>query len=369
MHITIAREDLLTELGLMRAIVQRKGTIPILSHVLATANGDGLALAATDLDVALTSHCAAQIVQPGTMAWPAVKLYEILKALADDATVTLTGDARSVTLRADYFDAKLQTLPAEDFPALPHAEDATWIELPQGALRNLLAHTHFAATDEDTRYFLNGAKFEIEPTEMRMVATDGHRLARAQAPYQSPMTESLGWLLPKKTMTKLLRLLNDTRDEPVHYWYGEHHVFIEIDGRTLISRLIDATFPDYERVIPKENDKTLTVDRQALLETISRVMVMANERSRTIALAIAGQQMQVRSSNAESGEASDHLAVAYDGPDVSISFHAPYVLDFLRAVESEQICMLLKDAVGQAVFTQAGDAQSEYLYVLMPMRT
>jgi DNA polymerase-3 subunit beta len=366
MELVVRKNDLLRELQLFQGIVERKNTIPILANVLMEAKGNAVQLLATDLEVGLRSRCAASVAKGGALTLPAKKLYEIVKALPE-TDVRIEQDSSSVTVAADRFDSKMQTLPREDFPTVPEATGEGLLTLPGKAIRDMIARTQFAITSEDTRYFLNGAQLVLRAANMTLVATDGHRLALVTVPRTGEADSETKVILPKKTLTELSKLLGDD-DMEVRYEHGENHLFFHVGDRLLISRKIDGQFPAYERVIPKGNDKRVEFERDRLTSAIKRVALLSNERSRAVKLSIDKGKVEVTSSSPEFGEAHELLNVEYDGTPLQICFNAQYVLDFLSVVQTDSVALELKDEVSQAVMRPVAAEGYEYTYVIMPMR-
>jgi DNA polymerase-3 subunit beta len=366
MELVVRKNELLRELQLFQGIVERKNTIPILANVLMEAKGDEVRMLATDLEVALRSRCQAAVAKSGSLTLPAKKLYEIVKALPE-TDVHIEQDKNGVKVAADHFDSRMQTLPREDFPTLPDATGKARAALPRNVLKEMVAKTQFAITGEDTRYFLNGAKFVLTPDTMTLVATDGHRLALVSANHKSGVTDEVGVILPKKTLLELGKLLLEGEGD-VQFESGENHLFFDVGGRMLISRMIDGQFPAYERVIPKGNDKTIEFERDRLTNAVKRVALLSNERSRAVKLDITKGKVEVTSSSSEFGEAREELAVDYAGGPLTISFNAQYVLDFLNVVETDVVMLSLKDEVSQALMKPVGADGYDYTYVIMPMR-
>jgi DNA polymerase III subunit beta len=322
---------------------------------------------ATDLEVGLRTRCEASVSRAGSLTLPAKKFFEIVRALPD-TDVRIEQQNSTVTVAADRFDSKMQTLPREDFPTVPEAGGTATATLPGKVFREMVARTQFAITSEDTRYFLNGAQLVLTPASMTLVATDGHRLALVTVPREAEGTEELKVILPKKTLMELSRLLGDG-DEAIRYEQGENHLFFHVGDRLLISRKIDGQFPAYERVIPKGNDKRIEFERDRVTSAIKRVALLSNERSRAVKLLIDGGKVEVTSSSPEFGEAKEQLNVEYSGPALQICFNAQYVLDFLSVVETDAIALELKDEVSQALMRPVNPpAGHEYTYVIMPMR-
>jgi DNA polymerase-3 subunit beta len=367
MELVVRKNDLLRELQLFQGIVERKNTIPILANVLMDAKGDEVRFLATDLEVALRSKCAASVSKPGALTLPAKKLYEIVKSLPD-TDIRIAEDKNGVKVAADRFDSRMQTLPREDFPTLPEGGTTPTAMLPSAALKEMIAKTQFAITGEDTRYFLNGAQFVLHPDSMSLVATDGHRLALVTVTRDGKNEgEESKAILPKKTLGELGRLLTEG-DGEIRYERGENHMFFDVAGRTLISRMIDGQFPAYERVIPKGNDKHIEFERDRLTNAVKRVALLSNERSRAVKFQIDKGKVDVTSSSPELGEAHETLPVDYSGASMQICFNAQYVLDFLSAVTTDVVALELKDEVSQAVMTPVGAEGYDYTYVIMPMR-
>ena len=366
MQLVVHKNDLLRELQLFQGIVERKNTIPILANVLIEANGKEVKMLATDLEVALRTRCQASVGKSGSLTLPAKKLYEILKALPE-TDVRIEEDKNGVRVAADQFESRMQTLPREDFPTLPEASDKARATLPRSALREMVGKTQFAITGEDTRFFLNGAKFVLKPDSLAMIATDGHRLALVEVMHKVGVTEEIGVILPKKTILELGKLLVEGEGD-VLFESGENHLFFDVGGRMLISRMIDGQFPAYERVIPKGNDKQIEFERERLTSAVKRVALLSNERSRSVKIEISKGKVEVTSSSSEFGEAREELTVDYSGSPLTISFNAQYVLDFLNVVETDVVVLSLKDEVSQAVMKPVGAQGYDYTYVIMPMR-
>lgn len=367
MELVVRKTDLLKELALLQGIVERKNTIPILANVLLDAADGQVSLLATDLDVGLRSRCEANVIKPGTLTLPAKKLFEIVNALPD-TEIRLAEDknGKNVTIAADRFESRMQTLPASDFPTPPDDAGTTAIELPGAAVKRMIGQTRFAITSEDTRYFLNGAQLVLQPDAMSMVATDGHRLAFVRVPHTSEGAGKTEVLLPRKTLNEIARLVDG--EEALAFSQGENHLFFRAGGRLLISRKIDANFPAYERVIPKSNDKRIDFDRDRLSSAVRRVRLLSNERSKAVKFVMGHDQVEITSSTPEIGEAHEVLPVDYQGGTMQICFNADYVDNFLNAVETEQIQLEFKDEMSQAVMKPVGADGYEYTYVIMPMR-
>jgi DNA polymerase III subunit beta len=370
MELVVRKTDLLRELQLFQGIVERKNTIPILANVLLEANGNEVRMLATDLEVGLRSKCSAAVTKSGSLTLPAKKLYEIVKALPE-TDVRIEEDKNGVKVAADRFDSRMQTLPREDFPTLPDASGTFSATLARDVVKQMVAKTQFAITGEDTRYFLNGALFILRPDSMSLVSTDGHRLALVTVPREAGKGKDKDGedrvILPRKTLLELGRLLSEGEGE-IRYERGENHLFFDIGGRLLISRMIDGQFPAFERVIPKSNDKRVEFDRDRLTSAVRRVALLSNERSRAVKFQIDKGKVEIASSSPEFGEAKEVLIVDYAAAPVTICFNAQYVIDFLGAVETDSVALEFKDEMSQAVMSPVGAEGYTYTYVIMPMR-
>jgi DNA polymerase III subunit beta len=382
MELVVRKNDLLRELQLFQGIVERKNTIPILGNVLMEAKDDEVRFLATDLEVGLRSKCAASVAKSGSLTLPAKKFYEIVRSLPE-TDIRIAEEKGGVKVAADRFDSRMQTLPREDFPTLPESitsgGSSPKATLPHAALKEMVARTSFAITGEDTRYFLNGALFVLRPESMSLVATDGHRLALVSANRDGKTPErgrdagtggssdEVKAILPKKTLAELSKLLQEG-DEDIEYERGENHLFFDVGGRLLISRMIDGQFPAYERVIPKGNDKKIEFERDRLAGAVRRVALLSNERSRAVKFNLEPGKVDITSSSPDVGEARETLPVEYAGTTMQICFNAQYVLDFLSAVTTDVVSLELKDEMSQALMRPVGAESYDYTYVIMPMR-
>ena len=382
MELSVRKTELLRELQLFQGIVERKNTIPILANIFVEAEDAAgtIRLAATDLEVGLRSRCSAEVTKGGALTLPGKKLYEIVRALPETEVRISQSAAGKVNVAAERFTSRMQTLPREDFPAMPEAPGTGTLSLPCEVLGEMVAKTQFAVTGEDTRYFLNGALLVFGKVSMSLVATDGHRLALVSAPREVTAGEGevttpdpgddgeeTRVILPKKTLWELARLLPDG-DGAVAYERGENHLFFDIGGRQLVSRVLDAQFPAYERVIPKGNDKRVEFERDRLTSAIKRVALLSSERSRAVKLQIDAGKVEISSNSPEVGEASEVLSVEYEDVATAICFNAQYLLDFLAVAGTESVALEFKDEMSQAVLSPVTTGVCDYTYVIMPMR-
>jgi DNA polymerase-3 subunit beta len=368
MELRLKREDLLAELVPMQGIVERRTTIPVLSHLLLSARGDRLHLAATDLDVSLTSSLAAEVAAEGAIAVQAKKFVEIVRALVASEVELRLEDGRSLRIVAGKSRFRIHGLPAADFPTLPTVEGKAQLELPIGEFRRLIGKVLFAVSSEESRFQLSGALLRLKGKRAELVATDGHRLALVEAPLGAAAGED-SVLVPRKALQEILRFEGDGALE---FRRGEHHLAFRTATREMICRLLEGAFPDYERVIARGHDKKIEVDRRALADAVQRVALMTGDRNRGVRLDFGSGEIGIAAANPDIGDASESVPCDYDGPALKIGLNPDYLAQFLAAVETEKVLLELKDENSQCVgfpVRPSGDASQErYLCVIMPMR-
>ena len=367
MEILVRRADLVKELQLVQGIVERKNSIPILSNVLVEAGDGRLRVSATDLDVSLRGGCPAQVVRDGAVTLGAKKLYEIVRSLPEsDVRIDVQSDAWA-TIECERVVFKMAGLPREDFPTLPDARPAKAVEIPADVLQALIQRTAFAMTAEDARYYLAGALLVLDSGSAAMVATDGHRLAYAQRQVALKVPEAVKVLVPRKAITELGRLLEG--EEAVGFQRADGHLIFSAGGRTLASKLVEAQFPAYEKVITVSGDKKLNLGREVLQSAIRRVSLLSSERNRAIKVALEEGRLELSASSPELGEARESVPTPYRGEAVEVGFNAQYLLDFLSVVGGEEVLLELRDGESQGLLKPAAPAEGDdYRYVVMPMR-
>jgi DNA polymerase-3 subunit beta len=366
MEIVVRKNDLVKELQLVQGIVERKNSIPILSNVLLEARGGELRVSATDLDVSLRGGCPAQVVAEGALTLAAKKLYEITRSLPEsDVHLTELPDAWA-QIECERVSFKVAGLAREDFPSLPEARPKAGVEIPAELLRDVIARTSFAITGEDARYYLAGALLVLAKDGVAMVATDGHRLSYARREGALKVTDVQKVLLPRKAVSELQHLLEE--DEPAHFQQVDNHLVFGVGARTLASKMVDAQFPAYEKVIAITGDKQVEVDRERFLTAVRRVSLLSSERSRAVKLSLAEGRLDLGASSPELGEAREALMVEYTGAAVEIGFNAQYLLDFLGAAGSSTVLLELKDHESQGLLRPKGEGQADHRYIVMPMR-
>ena len=366
MEIIVRRNDFVKELQLVQGIVERKNSIPILSNVLVEARGGEVRISATDLDVSLRCGCAAQVKKEGSITLGAKKLYEIVRSLPEsDVHLTVLPDSWA-TVECERVVFKMAGLPREDFPSLPEGKSTKGIEIPADALRALISRTAFAITAEDARYYLSGALLLLERESASMVATDGHRLAFAQRKVALKVAEPMRVLVPRKAISEIARLLET--EESLTLQPVESHLVFTVGGRTLTSKVVDAQFPAFEKVIAAAGDKTVNLGRDPLLSAIRRVSLLSSERSRAVKLSLGPGKLELTASSPDLGEARESLSVDYGGEAVEIGFNAQYLVEFLGVAGGDQVALSLKDAETQGLLRPIGQDETDYRYIVMPMR-
>jgi DNA polymerase-3 subunit beta len=371
MKLSIEKAVLSKAVAQAQSVVERRNTIPILANVLIEAEGDGVRFRATDLDVEVVDRTSARVDQPGGATVGALMLNEIVRKLGDGAMVTLStqGNPGRLTIEAGRSTFQLSTLPVEDFPQMASPDYTTSFEAPAPLLRRLFDKSKFAISTEETRYYLNGVYFHVaqgaEGPCLRAVATDGHRLARIDAPLPEGAQGMPGVIVPRKTVGELRKLLED--DEAIiRVSVSETKIRFETPSITLTSKVIDGTFPDYTRVIPQQNARRLTVDAKEFRKAVDRVATVSSERSRAVKLNLDEDRLILSVNAPDSGTAEEELAVAYGDDRLEIGFNAKYLLEIADQVDRENAVFLFNSS-GDPTVMREGDDQSA-LYVVMPMR-
>ena len=363
MEVALDRDQFLKGLQMVQNIVEPRQTLPILANVLLESDGDAVRLTATDLEVGARVTVPARVTSKGSITISARKLAEIVKELPAATLVLKVGENAAVSLRCAGVSYKLVGLPPDDFPPVVPASPTSWLALEAKGLREMLTHTSFAVSHDETRYALNGVLFVIQTKEMRVVATDGHRLAiasRALAQAASPATG----IVPRKAVAEIQRVLGS--GEEIQIAITENQFVLQMPNFVMTARLIEGQFPNYEAVIPKAQPGKLALNRPALVAALRRVAVMAEERNKPVKLSLAPTSLKLSASSSELGEAEEALTVDYAGDEVTIAFNSRYILDALAPVEDDTILFEFKDALSPGVVKSA--ATDDYRCVIMPMR-
>ena len=371
MKLTIERAALLKSLAHVQSVVERRNTIPILSNVKLEGRSGALSLNATDMDLDIIETVSAEVSQPGATTAPAHTLYDIVRKLPDGSQIELeqTGDDGQLTLRSGRSKFTLACLPVEDFPVMSGGELPNVFTLSAAELRALIDRTRFAISTEETRYYLNGIYVHTARNMgvdvLRAVATDGHRLARFEVPLPEGAEGMPGVIVPRKTVGELRKLIDETAME-VTVSLSESKIRFAFDEAVLTSKLIDGTFPDYERVIPADNDKNLEVDCRTFAQAVDRVSAISTEKSRAIKLSIEKGALVLSASSPENGSAVEEIEAVYSSTPLEIGFNSRYLLDILAQVEGDAVRFTMSDAASPTVVREVADGSA--VYVLMPMR-
>jgi DNA polymerase III subunit beta len=379
MKLIIERGALLKALGHVQSVVERRNTIPILSNVLvradAAAGGGVLALSATDMDIEIVERVPGQIERPGRTTVPAHTLYDIVRKLREGAQIEIeaSGERSAMVLRSGRSTFTLACLPPEDYPVMASGDLAYNFTLTAAELRSLVDRTRFAISTEETRYYLNGIYLHTTKNDevpvIRAVATDGHRLARVEMVMPEGAAGMPGVIVPRKTVIELRKLVDESDDE-IQVSLSETKIRFAAGDAALTSKLIDGTFPDYDRVIPSNNDKVLDVKCKEFAEAVDRVSTISTEKSRAVKLAIApgsnGGSLAVSATSPENGTAVEEIDATYLAEPIEIGFNSRYLLDITAQIDGEGAQFAMSDSASPTIVRDRADPSA--LYVLMPMR-
>ncbi len=392
MEFVIKQSALKEELGFVQGIVEKKSTIPVLSNILIESVGEGtIRIVGTDLDVTIRCEAAAEIKQSGSMCIQARKLFDIVRLL-DSGDVHFTKEENEwVKMSCGKSKFRLAGVNRDQFPEVPSFKSAP-LKLSAEIFNHFISNTAFAITNEQSRFTLSGAKFMIDNGTARMVTTDGHRLAFIQKYLGEGVTDTMDALIPKKALMELVKISRDASGE-ISFGEDPNHIYFEVDGRLLITRKLSGNFPNYEMVIPKDNDKVVTFDSDEMKTALRRVSLMADERTRSVKITIRTGEIEIGAQSSEEGEASEKVAAEYNGEEIQIGFNSQYLQEFLNVVgagdtsdaTSEQetdgetvrvkesagkprISFEFKDGNAQTQMRVAGDSSYDYKYIVMPLR-
>ncbi len=367
MKLNLQRESLLKPLQATIGVVERKQAMPILSNILLSVNGQDMAITGTDLEVELVGRSKmavstefAQITLPGR------KLMDICKALPEGASMELYEDKTQVIIRSGKSRFTLSSLPSEDFPIFSEQDPLVSFTLTQADLRQLLQRTHFAMAQQDVRYYLNGMLFEVNPDSLVLVTTDGHRLATGTLHTKIATDQRVQVIVPRKGILELMRLLEET-DEPVIITISARQIRIASKEYQFTSKLIEGRFPDYDRVIPKINDKKISIDRELLKKTLSRAAILCNEKFRGLRFDLKTGSLTILANNPEQEVAEEELLVVYEGEPLALGFNVNYLIDVLSTLSADQVVLQLHDSNSSLLIEEAAGC-GQFAFVIMPMR-
>jgi DNA polymerase-3 subunit beta len=367
MKFVISREALLKPLNLVAGVVERRQTLPILSNVMLELEGKMLSITGTDLEVELVGRV--ELDQPadsdGTITVPARKLADICKSLPDGSDIEFTLSDQKVTVRSGRSRFTLSTLSANDFPNVEDSPGGLDFTVKQGDLKRLIDRTSFAMAQQDVRYYLNGMLWEVQSGRLRVVATDGHRLALCSLSADITADENLQVILPRKGVIELARLLMNENDD-VQIVIGSNHIRATTTEFTFTSKLVDGKFPDYDRVLPKTTTKAVFGSREELKQAFSRTAILSNEKYRGVRLLLTDNSVQIIANNPEQEEAEENVTVDYHGDSLEIGFNVSYLLDVMSVLSGDTVKLSLSDSNSSALLEES--EQGDSMYVVMPMR-
>ena len=366
MKFTITREHLQEGLAAVAASVPAKTTLPVLSNILVEAQEGGLRLSGTDLDIAVSTTVAASVDQEGAMTLPARKLVEIVREMPSAAIKISSAGEQRVTIECGRSKFKLLGLPREEFPAFPSVSfDDSWKCSAQD-LQKLIAHVAFAASTEESRPILNGVLWELRPERMRMVATNGHRLARMDVPIEGG-AENADLIVPPKALEQIRRVFD--AEQEIEIAKSENHLGFRSPTTQIFTRLIEGPYPNYEQVIPRENDKELTADKAALTAALRRMMIVASDQTHRVRVGLSNGSCKLSVQTPDLGEAQEEVTVTYDGSPMEIGFNAAYLLEVLKHLPTDEVRLTFKSPERAATCEPVGwDDPASYLTLVMPLR-
>jgi len=374
MELKIATAELSKALGRSQGIVEKKSTMPILSHVLLEARKDTLVVSATDLDLAVSSEHTegCEVLKEGALAVSARHLFDIVRSLPEQQVSLKKAHNNYLELRSGPSEFRIVGLPAEDFPALPRFEKVPFGDVDPKLLLDMVERTFFAVSTDETRYNLNGVYFEPSADALRLVATDGHRLSLVERKVGGSFGLKRGVILPKKGLQELRKLLGEAAEgaEPGETKLGfvENSAIVRRPGVTLSMRLIEGLFPDYRQVVPKATERAVKLGRDRFQETLRRISLLSTDKAHAVKLEIAKGMLRVTSQNPDLGEAKEEVPVDYDGDALKIGFNARYILDVLGVLQSKDVSFELADDLSPGVLRGTDEADQGFTAVVMPMR-
>jgi DNA polymerase-3 subunit beta len=365
MKVTVQKEELQEKLSHIQNIVEKKTTMPILNHFLLDAAQDGSSLMATDLETAFKEPLGVKLGEAGRMCIPARKLLEIVREVEGDISLE-SADGQWLKVKAGKSSFRLACLSEKEFPVWPAMQEIKQLSLPAQVLGEMIEKTLYAAGESDTRYVLNGLLLHIKAEGvLSVVGTDGHRLAASEKKLAAKKSEETKIIVSRKAVGELRRFLGEEGAD-VSVLLGKNHILFKTGGIEFLTRLIEGTYPNYEQVLPADNDKTVTLDRGAFVAGLRRVSVMSKERSSAVKLDLGSTSMVISASNPDVGEATDEIGIDYSGEPMAMGFNARYLLDACSVMETEKIVMKLKEPLSAALILEEG--REDYKCVVMPMR-
>jgi DNA polymerase III subunit beta len=369
MKLTIDRNALMRALSHVQAVVEKRNTIPILANILLQAEGDSLKLTATDLDIEASDAAEAKVKKAGQVTAPAQTLFDVVRKLPEGSEIALELAEGRLAIAAGRSRFALPTLPAADFQTMAKEDAPVKFEVEAAELRRLIDKTRFAISTEETRYYLNGIYLHhakgAEGAVLRAVATDGHRMALADTKAPKGSNSLKGIIVPRKAVAEVRRLLDDA-PETVSIEASDSKITFRIGDAQLTSKLIDGSFPDYQRVIPKDNSRILTIENKDFAAAVDRVATVSAERSRSVKLSLSKGKVTLAVTHSETGQGTEEVEADYNDEPMEIGFNAKYLLDVTQQIEGDEARIEFNDAASPARVLDAKDAGVQY--VLMPLR-
>ena len=365
MKINITRDLILPSLQSINNVVERRQTLPILGNVMIVAEDNELTLTATDMEVELVTKIPVDTDTAGSITVPARKLFDICKALPPDAEMKLEQTEDKVKIQSKRSRFLLATLPAPEFPSIGNINTYTSFSISKDTLRSLVEGTQFAMAHQDVRYYLNGLLFELSENKIRTVATDGHRLAMCDREVELSIDSPRQLIVPRKGVVEIVRLMSST-DENIDVEISDNHMKLSVPGQTLVTKLVDGRFPDYERVIPRAGDKHVYADREILKAGLARASILSNEKFRGVRIILGENNLTAIAHNPEQEEAEEEIEVNYDGEAMEIGFNVSYLLDVLNVLDCDQVRIDFIDSNSSCLIKNPEDDAAQY--VIMPMR-
>lgn len=365
MKFTIAKGDFIKVLQRVQGIVEKRNTMPILANVLVEAKKDRLNIMATDLEVFIKDSVPAGVSEDGSMTVNARKLFEIVKELPADTVDLSTGKDDKVSIKAGKSKFTIMGLPSKDFPVFPQVDESALEAIDGNSLKEMIDKTSFAVSTDETRYNINGFLLEKDDSKIRMVATDGHRLAFIEKDDLKGTAAREGVLLPRKGVMEMRKLLEE-KDGDLLLGISEKSAVMKKESTVITVRLLEGEFPDYKKVIPKDNDKEVLAEKGELLSSLKRVSILSLDKVKGVKLSLSKSKLVLSSSSPDIGEAVEEVDVDYSEGDMEIAFNARYIIDMLEATQEDKVVLTLKDSLSPGIIRPAGT--QDYTYIVMPMR-
>ena len=367
MKFTVDRETLIKPLQSLVSVVEKRHTMAILGNILFKLTANKLMLTATDLEVELSASINLnQSYEDSSVTVPARKLYDIVRSLLDNSEITFKQEKNRFIVTSGRSRFTLSTLEATDFPSVEGKVGDTQVQISQSTFAGLLKRTYFAMAQQDVRYFLNGMLFEVADKTLRVVATDGHRLAMSTEPLPVTVENKAQVIIPRKAILELMRLVDEHSDDPITLALGSHHIQVTLPDYQFTSKLLDGRYPDYNRVVPPPGTNLMIANKELLRSALQRTAILSNEKYRGVRLIFNNPDLRLLANNPEQEEAEDEIKVSYEGEQLEIGFNVSYLLDVLNAIEGDEVKVALNNGNSSALIHDANSQAS--IYVVMPIR-